>query len=275
LYDYNARYYDPDIGRFISADTIIPGMSGGAVGPNSGERLTPLTVGFHETMFLENANKENKQLLLLGPSILWNRDQIREYHVPNGPMNPQVLSRYSYATNNPLKYNDPTGHSLILVEVQYTIAEIRDIIRDLRNKAGANVLIGGISTFFAGFSGLAPLAGLLSGLAAFIFGMIFLAIAFISLADIMYQLNEFANYLEDVLQEAIKLAEQQADELGLIGEERDEFIEEFVVTIFMQQEPFPTTYTIWTSVTPTRGFMIFGFAGEGVFEAFLSRARGH
>ncbi len=24
LYDYNARYYDPVLGRFLSADTIIP-----------------------------------------------------------------------------------------------------------------------------------------------------------------------------------------------------------------------------------------------------------
>jgi RHS repeat-associated protein len=51
LYYYGARYYDPEIGRFISPDTIIP-----------------------------------------------------------DPANPQALNRYSYCINNPLKYNDPTGH---------------------------------------------------------------------------------------------------------------------------------------------------------------------
>jgi RHS repeat-associated protein len=51
LYDYNARYYDPLIGRFISADSIVPGAG-----------------------------------------------------------NPQVLNRYSYVYNNPVKYVDPTGH---------------------------------------------------------------------------------------------------------------------------------------------------------------------
>lgn len=55
LYNYRARYYDPGLMRFISADTIQP-----------------------------------------------NRD------------NPQTLNRYSYVLNNPLKFNDPTGHCAVL-----------------------------------------------------------------------------------------------------------------------------------------------------------------
>jgi RHS repeat-associated protein len=51
LYYYGARYYDAEIGRFISADTIVP-----------------------------------------------------------DPANPQAFNRYSYCLNNPLIYNDPTGH---------------------------------------------------------------------------------------------------------------------------------------------------------------------
>jgi RHS repeat-associated protein len=46
---YNARYYDPSLGRFISPDSITPG-------------------------------------------------------------GPQGLNRYSYVMNNPIRYNDPTGH---------------------------------------------------------------------------------------------------------------------------------------------------------------------
>jgi len=52
LYYYNARYYDPQIGRFISPDA-------------TGQKLT----------------------------------------------DPQTLNRYSYCSNNPLKYTDPSGHS--------------------------------------------------------------------------------------------------------------------------------------------------------------------
>jgi len=47
----NARYYMPEIGRFISPDTIVP-----------------------------------------------------------EPGNPQSFNRYAYALNNPIKYNDPSGH---------------------------------------------------------------------------------------------------------------------------------------------------------------------
>ena len=47
----NARYYMPEVGRFISPDTIVP-----------------------------------------------------------EPGNPQSFNRYAYALNNPIKYNDPSGH---------------------------------------------------------------------------------------------------------------------------------------------------------------------
>ena len=51
LYFYEARYYDPVLGRFISADTIVP-----------------------------------------------------------NPSDPQSMNRYAYALNNPILYNDPSGH---------------------------------------------------------------------------------------------------------------------------------------------------------------------
>ena len=51
LYDYGARFYDPWLGRFVSADTVVP-----------------------------------------------------------EPGNPQELNRYSYCSNNPVRYVDPTGH---------------------------------------------------------------------------------------------------------------------------------------------------------------------
>ncbi len=51
LYYYNARWYDAKLGRFISADSLVPGAG-----------------------------------------------------------NPQNLNRYAYVYNNPLKYNDPSGH---------------------------------------------------------------------------------------------------------------------------------------------------------------------
>ncbi len=55
LYFYNARYYDPALGRFISPDTLV-----------------------------------------------------------ESPLHPQTLNRYAYAGNNPVLYNDPTGHCFFI-----------------------------------------------------------------------------------------------------------------------------------------------------------------
>ena len=71
---YNARYYHPALGRFISADTIVPGS-------------TPLTVAPLDAL-ARNA---------------WSS-------AGGGAANPQDLNRYAYVGNNPVNDTDPTGH---------------------------------------------------------------------------------------------------------------------------------------------------------------------
>jgi RHS repeat-associated protein len=100
---YNARYYDPAIGRFISADTVVPGNASGGM---EGVAVKPLTVGFHETQFLGKLNGENK----LGFWFQLDDRARQRAGEPWGPANPQALNRYSYVLNNPLKYTDPSGH---------------------------------------------------------------------------------------------------------------------------------------------------------------------
>jgi RHS repeat-associated protein len=78
LYYYNARYYDPLIGRFISADTFV--------------------------QFIDGINYVSYQLTVNNLPIT----QVRIIFAI--PLNPQSLNRYSYVLNNPLIYIDPTGH---------------------------------------------------------------------------------------------------------------------------------------------------------------------
>jgi RHS repeat-associated protein len=92
---YNARYYDPGLGRFVQADSVVPNTSRRA-----------LTVDFHEVGFVRDAAKENNQGFWFQLS---DRDR-QKATVPWGSDRPQDLNRYSYANNNPLRYNDPSGH---------------------------------------------------------------------------------------------------------------------------------------------------------------------
>jgi RHS repeat-associated protein len=74
LYQMGARWVDPSLGRWLSADTIVPGAavsSGGSaatLGYDDQVRLTPLTVGFHETQFLSVVGEENRDAI----PVMWD-----------------------------------------------------------------------------------------------------------------------------------------------------------------------------------------------------------
>ncbi len=135
LYDYGARPYAPALGRFISADSIIPGAASGSgggaatLGYDSQTRLTPLTVNLGE--FVAQINAENREILQFGAFFQWDARTRQEHNVPSGPSNPQALNRYAYCLNNPLRYVDPTGHSNVTIEL--TAEEARQLIDFLDN----------------------------------------------------------------------------------------------------------------------------------------------
>jgi RHS repeat-associated protein len=116
---YGARYYDPTRGRFLSPDSVVPGMASGkggaavTLGQDSGAALRPLAVDFHESGFAATLAREDAFTQAKGFRFqLSNREKQQGVGAlwQWGPRNPQALDRYSYALNNPLRYTDPTGH---------------------------------------------------------------------------------------------------------------------------------------------------------------------
>ena len=137
----HARYYHAGLGRFASADTIVPGTAVGAdgglgtIGYSDQMRLAPLTVGFHEIEFLGILNVENQELLEFGPPALWDRQRRQERNAPTGPANPQALNRYAYCLGNPLKYVDPTGHDGWIIVHRESWGPLTQAEADAANKS--------------------------------------------------------------------------------------------------------------------------------------------
>jgi RHS repeat-associated protein len=104
LYFMNARYYSSAIGRFISADAIVP----------DGEHtsIVPLTVDFHEPQILSQLNAENRITLEHGFWFQLTPAERHDARVHRGPYNPQDLNRYAYVRSNPLKHTDLSGHCI-------------------------------------------------------------------------------------------------------------------------------------------------------------------
>ena len=117
---YHARYYDPLLSRFVSPDTIVPGIQdgkGGAADSIGAVQNHKLTVDYHEPGFISAVQKEHDLTLEKG---FWFQLQEEDREGadlkdPWGPANPQALNRYAYVMNNPVRYSDPSGHILMLL----------------------------------------------------------------------------------------------------------------------------------------------------------------
>ncbi len=99
LYYYNARYYDPTIGRFISPDPFVQWSNGfNLVSYPLTVNVIPLGLGS------VNVPQGNYPAFTL-----------------EAPVNPQALNRYSYVINNPLQYTDPYGWWTFQIQIEFTL----------------------------------------------------------------------------------------------------------------------------------------------------------
>ncbi len=102
LYFYNARWYDPFLGRFVQADTLVPDT-------NSQAALTSLLVGAFEPDWISQVGAENREIAQYGFWPQRSANVQQQTRRPRGPANPMMLNRYTYANANPLRYTDPAG----------------------------------------------------------------------------------------------------------------------------------------------------------------------
>ncbi len=104
------------MGRFVSADSIVPGNAAGGM---DGIAYKPLTVDVHEPGFVSAVNRENQ----FGPWYTLSDNERRQVGSPWGPANPQALNRYAYVLNNPMRWTDPVGHWAfsVFISIRITI----------------------------------------------------------------------------------------------------------------------------------------------------------
>ena len=91
---YVARWYDPYVGRFIGADSLVQTQT------RSPEICLYLAVSYTDRDVLAQWNQFNR----------WQPGADAQPHQLPYPLDPQFANRYTYARNSPLAYIDDSGH---------------------------------------------------------------------------------------------------------------------------------------------------------------------
>ena len=194
---YHARYDDPGLGRFISADSVVPGSASGSL---DGVALKPLTVDFHAPGFVSRLVQEHQ----FGPWFQLSDDEKQQLGSPWGPANPQALNRYRYVQNNPLWYTDPSGHTWYLSQAQAAglALELRALAREYASLADPLAVVG-LATQAGSIVGEAlaakyPIMSMVYGGAARLAGFLGLLFTTVgaSFAHGVDQINELAYLIE-------------------------------------------------------------------------------
>jgi RHS repeat-associated protein len=205
---YHARYYDPSLARFVSADSVVPGSASGDM---DGVQLRPLTVDFHEPGFVGQIAGETRQ-----PFWFQLSDEQREKAgSPWGPANPQALNRYSYVQNNPLGATDPSGHSVYMskAEAHQYVDQLRQQAKNLRSVSATINITSGISgaaQYAALLPSIAEVAPALVGAAPYVFAAV--ALGFAAGAII----GKWADDIDSYANEIDKIANDPDNKSGVI-----------------------------------------------------------
>ena len=113
---YQARWYDPGLGRFAQADTVVQGdnrKSNSTIAGVAETQYVPLTVQYSsEPAILNKLNADNAFLLSKGGLQNLSKKDRQKAKIVDVPLESQVLDRYAYSLNNPVRYNDPTGYDV-------------------------------------------------------------------------------------------------------------------------------------------------------------------
>jgi RHS repeat-associated protein len=198
LLNYNARMYDPNLGRFISADSVVPGTASGSM---DGIALKPLTVAFVEYGFINQVNQENQF-----PAWFQMSDQQKQQAGWQfGPLNPQSLNRYSYVLNNPMKYTDPSGHSLYLDPTEAagyasTLRRVANAIDILSSAIISNPskVMSVVTEIVAAAAASGAISGAMAALMTTGIGMLIAAGIAVDAHLIAKRLHEFADIIDEV-----------------------------------------------------------------------------
>jgi hypothetical protein len=109
---YNARWYDPQLGRFAQADTIVTGesnRSNATIKNVADNQYVALTTGYFEVEVVTKLNHDNAFLVSKGGIQNLTKEDREIGHIVDVPTDTQVFDRYCYGLNNPFTYTDPTG----------------------------------------------------------------------------------------------------------------------------------------------------------------------